>query len=117
MFLALATSRGRAPIDRRLSPPDRSWCSDLEHRNAAGIPEDFQFATKPQPAEEMIVAALDAQITATWVTGDEAYGHDVATPLPHHLQQPLELLHPQPRERLHPHGIDPQHPTHTREMS
>ncbi len=40
----------------------------------------------------------------------------VTTPLPHHLQQPLELPHPQPGERLHPQRISPQHPSHTREM-
>lgn len=34
----------------------------------------MQFATKPRLAAEMINAALDAQLTASWVTGDEAYG-------------------------------------------
>ncbi|MEV7864495.1 IS701 family transposase [Streptomyces hirsutus] len=76
VFLALATSRGRALIDRRLYLPEHSWCSDPERRHAAGIPEDIQFATKPQLAGEMIAAALDAGITASWVTGDEAYGQD-----------------------------------------
>ncbi|MEU3394895.1 hypothetical protein ABZ863_31575 [Saccharomonospora sp. NPDC046836] len=36
----------------------------------------MQFATKPRLAPEMIAAAPDAGITASWVTGDEAYGHD-----------------------------------------
>ncbi|WDV34653.1 hypothetical protein OIM90_31635 [Streptomyces sp. AD16] len=36
----------------------------------------MQFATKPRLASEMIAAAPDAGITASWVTGDEAYGHD-----------------------------------------
>ena len=40
------------------------------------MPEDLPFATKPWLAEEMIVAALDAGVTASWVTGDEAYGQD-----------------------------------------
>ncbi|MFJ1548080.1 IS701 family transposase [Streptomyces sp. NPDC088246] len=76
VFLALATSRGRALIDRRLYLPEHSWCSDPERRHAAGVPEDIQFATKPQLAGEMIAAALEAGITASWVTGDEAYGQD-----------------------------------------
>ncbi len=76
VFLALATSRGRALIDRRLYLPEHSWCSDPERRLAAGIPEGIQFATKPQLAGEMITGALDAGITASWVTGDEAYGQD-----------------------------------------
>ncbi len=36
----------------------------------------MQFATKPRLAQEMIAAALDAGITASWATGDEAYGQD-----------------------------------------
>ncbi|OAH12443.1 IS701 family transposase [Streptomyces jeddahensis] len=76
VFLALATSRGRALIDRRLYLPEHSWSTDPERRNTAGIPETVQFATKPRLAEEMIEAALDAGIGASWVTGDEAYGQD-----------------------------------------
>ncbi|WP_307822012.1 IS701 family transposase [Streptomyces coffeae] len=78
VFLALATSRGRALIDRWLYLPEHSWCNDLERRHAAGIPEEVQFTTKPRLAAEMIEAALDAGITASWVTGDEAYGQDPA---------------------------------------
>jgi SRSO17 transposase len=63
-------------IDRRLYLPEHSWCSDPERRHRAGIPKDIQFATKPQRAGEMIAAALEAGITASWVTGDEAYGQD-----------------------------------------
>ncbi|WP_406182870.1 IS701 family transposase [Streptomyces canus] len=76
VFLALATERGRALIDRRLYLPEHSWSDDPERRTAAGIPETVQFATKPRLASEMIAAALDAGITASWVTGDEAYGQD-----------------------------------------
>ncbi|MET9869565.1 IS701 family transposase [Streptomyces sp. NPDC006386] len=76
VFLAYATERGRALIDRRLYLPERSWCSDPERRRAAGVPEDLPFATKPRLAEEMIFTALDAGVTASWVTGDEAYGQD-----------------------------------------
>lgn len=38
VFLAYATERGRALIDRRLYLPEHSWCSDPERRDAAGIP-------------------------------------------------------------------------------
>lgn len=74
VFLALATSRGRALINRRLYLPEHSWSHDPERHTAAGIPEMAQFATKPRLASEIITAALDAGITASWVTGDEAYG-------------------------------------------
>uniref|UniRef100_UPI0026B0D86B transposase n=1 Tax=Streptomyces marianii TaxID=1817406 RepID=UPI0026B0D86B len=36
----------------------------------------MQFATKPRLASGMIAATPDAGITASWVTGDEAYGQD-----------------------------------------
>ncbi|MEZ3181801.1 IS701 family transposase [Streptomyces pimonensis] len=76
VFLAYATSRGRALIDRRLYLPERSWCGDAERRRAAGIADETEFATKPRLAWEMIAAALDAGVEAPWVTGDEAYGQD-----------------------------------------
>ncbi|MGA5341832.1 IS701 family transposase [Streptomyces variabilis] len=78
VFLAYATSRGRALIDRRLYLPEQSWCGDAERRQAAGIPDEVRFATKPRLAWEMIAAALDTGVEAPWVTvtGDEAYGQD-----------------------------------------
>jgi SRSO17 transposase len=76
VFLAYATSRGRALIDRRLYLPEHSWCSDAQRRQAAGVPEEVEFATKPRLAWQMIAAALDAGVRAPWVTGDEVYGQD-----------------------------------------
>lgn len=84
VFLAYASSRGRALIDRRLYLPEHTWCHDTERRTRAGIPEEIQFATKPRLAGQMIAAALDAGISASWVTGDEAYGQDP------HLRAALE---------------------------
>ncbi len=76
VFLAYATSRGRALVDRRLYLPEHFWCTDPVRRQAAGIPDEVRFATKPRLAWEMIAAALDAGVEAPWVTGDEAYGQD-----------------------------------------
>ncbi|MCZ7430183.1 transposase [Streptomyces sp. WMMC1477] len=76
VFLAYATNRGRALIDRRLYLPEQSWCANPERRRAAGIPEEARFATKPRLACEVIAAALDAGIQTAWVTGDEAYGQN-----------------------------------------
>ncbi|MFI9366640.1 IS701 family transposase [Kitasatospora sp. NPDC053057] len=76
VFLAYASSRGRALIDRRLYLPDASWCQDTERRTRAGVPDQTKFATKPTLAGQMITAALDAGIGASWATGDEAYGQD-----------------------------------------
>ncbi|MFE4975386.1 IS701 family transposase, partial [Kitasatospora sp. NPDC056651] len=76
VFLAYASPRGRALIDRRLYLPEESWCADARRRQEAGIPEHAVFATKPKLAREMIAAALDAGTPAGWVTGDEVYGQD-----------------------------------------
>nr|WP_159393135.1 transposase [Streptomyces sp. SAT1] len=53
-------------IGRRPCLPERSWSHDPERRREAGIPQDVQFATKLRLAWEMIEAALDAGITASW---------------------------------------------------
>nr|WP_094745379.1 IS701 family transposase [Kitasatospora aureofaciens] len=78
VFLAYASSRERALIDRRLYLPDASWCQDAERRTRAGVPDRTKFATKPTLAGQMITAALDAGTGASWATGDEAYGQGPA---------------------------------------
>ena len=76
VFLAYASERGRALIDRRLYLPEHTWCEDSERRSGSGVPEDVEFATKPRLALQMIEAALDAGCPSSWVTGDEVYGQD-----------------------------------------
>jgi SRSO17 transposase len=78
VFLSYASPRGRALIDRRLYLPATSWCADPDRCAAAGIPEDVEFATKPELAAEMVTAALDAQVPASWVAADEVYGANTA---------------------------------------
>lgn len=73
VFLTYASSKGHAPIDRRLYLPEE-WCEDMERRLAAGVPENVIFQTKPQMALEMIQSATEAGVSYTWVTGDCAYG-------------------------------------------
>ncbi|MDQ0945743.1 transposase [Streptomyces sp. V1I1] len=63
VFLAYASSRAPALIDRRLYLPEHSWCSDAERRSAAGIPDDVAFATKPRLSWQTIAAALDTGVT------------------------------------------------------
>jgi SRSO17 transposase len=74
VFLAYAVpGRARALIDRELYVP-RSWTADRRRCEAAGIPEDTGFATKPQLAKAMIERALSAGLPFAWFTADEAYG-------------------------------------------
>lgn len=51
VFLAYATVRGRAFIDRALYLPEEEWASDEQRREAAGV-------------------------AASWMVGDEVYGDD-----------------------------------------
>ncbi|SDK62492.1 SRSO17 transposase [Nonomuraea maritima] len=76
VFLAYATARGRALVDRRLYLPEHSWLADPARCAQAGVPEEAAFATKPALAAEMIAAALDTGLSARWVSGDEVYGQD-----------------------------------------
>jgi SRSO17 transposase len=75
VFLAYASPRGRTFLDRELYLP-REWAEDRERREAAGVPADVEFATKPQLAQRLLERALAAGVPAAWVTGDEVYGRD-----------------------------------------
>jgi SRSO17 transposase len=75
VFLAYDSPLGRALIDRKLYLP-RSWTDDRSRCQAAGVPDEVGFATKPQLARAMLERALDAGVAARWVTADEAYGQD-----------------------------------------
>jgi SRSO17 transposase len=77
VFLAYASPRGRTFIDRELYLP-RAWTDDPGRCKAARVPEEVGFRTKPQLARVMLQRALDAEVPATWVTADEAYGGDPA---------------------------------------
>src|SRR3978361_313626 len=46
VFLAYASSKGHALIDRELYLP-KDWCEDADRRAAAAIPDAVNFATKP----------------------------------------------------------------------
>lgn len=71
--LGYAAPGGHALIDRELYLP-RSWTSDPERCQAAGIAEETAFATKPQPAQRMTERAVTAGVPFAWITGDEANG-------------------------------------------
>jgi SRSO17 transposase len=73
VFLAYATPAGRTLLDRELYLP-KAWTEDRARCREAGIPEQVQFATKPELAMRMLDRALDAEVPAGWVTGDEVYG-------------------------------------------
>ena len=73
VYLGYAAPGGHALIDRELYLP-KSWAGDPARREAAGIPEDVGFATKPQLARRMIERAAAAKVPFSWIAGDEVYG-------------------------------------------
>jgi SRSO17 transposase len=75
VFLAYASPRGRAFLDRALYLP-KGWTQDPGRREDAGIPEAVAFATKGDLAQTMLARAFAAGVPAAWVTGDELYGND-----------------------------------------
>ena len=79
MFLAYASPKGRALVDRELYLP-RSWTGDGQRLAAAGVPEGTGFRTKPQLLQLMIERAATAGIPFGWVTADEAYGDNGPVP-------------------------------------
>jgi SRSO17 transposase len=72
-FLAYASARGHALIDRELYLPE-SWTADRDRCRAAGVPDEVGFATKPRQAMAMLDRAFAAGAPFGWVTADEAYG-------------------------------------------
>jgi SRSO17 transposase len=72
-FLAYASDRGHALIDRELYLPE-SWTSDRDRCRGAGIPDEVEFTTKPRQGMVMLARAFDAGVPFGWVTADEAYG-------------------------------------------
>jgi SRSO17 transposase len=83
VFLAFAGRKGYALLDRELYLP-KEWAGDADRREAARVPKDVAFATKPQLAERMLKRAWKAGVKAAWVTGDAVYGNDV------HFRRTLE---------------------------
>jgi SRSO17 transposase len=75
VFLAYASPKGRALVDRELYLP-KSWTEDRDRCREAGVPDDVQFSSKTDLARLMLGRALDAGVPAAWVTADEAYGKE-----------------------------------------
>jgi SRSO17 transposase len=73
VFLAYASRRGQAFIDRELYLPEE-WIQDAGRREQAGIPEGAAMRTKPEIAKDMLGRALDAGVGAAWVLADSVYG-------------------------------------------
>lgn len=75
VFLAYRSDLGHALIDRELYLP-KCWAEDTDRCEAAGVPGEISFATKPAIARKMLMRACEGGLEASWVTADEVYGSD-----------------------------------------
>src|SRR5215211_6754981 len=62
LFMAYASVKGTALIDRALYLPKLEWADNMGRRKAAGVPEQIRYATKPQIATRMLARALAAKV-------------------------------------------------------
>ncbi len=75
VFLAYASRRGHALIDRALYLPE-TWAFDAARRVEAGVPEEVSFITKPKLGQAMLKRAFAAGVPCAWVVSDSLYGAD-----------------------------------------
>ena len=73
VFVAYASNKGAAFVDRALYLPREEWADDPARRAEAGVPGEARFATKGELAKEMLGRAFDAGVPAWWVVADTVY--------------------------------------------
>ena len=73
--LSVATWGSSLPIAYQLYLPE-VWASDKKRSNAAGVPEDVEFQTKPQIALDQIRDAVRQDVPRGVVVADAGYGVD-----------------------------------------
>lgn len=76
VFLAYASPKGHALIDRELYLP-LSWIEDRERCREAGIADSVHFQTKCELAQKMIERIWQAHIPISWVVADTVYGSNL----------------------------------------
>jgi SRSO17 transposase len=73
VFATYVSHCGHAFIDRALYLP-KSWTSDPARMNAAHVPAETSFATKPTLAVQMIMRSITSGVPFAWVAADSVYG-------------------------------------------
>ena len=73
VFAAYASRHGHAFLDRALYLP-KSWTDAPARLEAAHVPAEVEFATKPRLARRMVERAIAAGVPFAWVAADSVYG-------------------------------------------
>ncbi|MDR5785227.1 IS701 family transposase [Caballeronia sp. LP003] len=75
--LSVATTEASLPVAYQLYLP-QEWADDPERRRLAGVPEEIEFATKPQIAIAQLREARQSGAPNGVVLADAGYGNDTA---------------------------------------
>lgn len=73
VFASYVSRHGHAFIDRALYLP-KEWTDDRRRLKAVHVPNNVEFATKPQIARRMITRAIAAKVPFSFVATDTVYG-------------------------------------------
>ena len=68
-------ARGTVPLGWALYLP-QDWCTNLERRRKAKIPDEVEFKTKPELGVELVERASGWDVPKAPVLGDHAYGEN-----------------------------------------
>jgi SRSO17 transposase len=72
VFLAYVSSKGHAPLDRRLYLP-KDWADDPTRRQACHVPEEVNYQKTWEIAADLL-ARSGAEVPHGWVVGDDEFG-------------------------------------------
>jgi len=75
VFLGYASPKGHTLLDRELYLPVE-WVVEQARRDAAKVPPNVDFETKPELAQQMLKRAWAAGVPLAFVTADTVYGQD-----------------------------------------
>jgi SRSO17 transposase len=75
VYCSFATNAGHALVAASPYLP-AEWATDEARRQQAGVPEEVEFATKPELGRRLLADLHAEGRLPGWVTGDEVYGRD-----------------------------------------
>lgn len=75
VYCSFATAAGHALVGARPYLPAQ-WAGDAARRDAAGVPAELEFATKPELGRQILADLHAERRLPGWVSGDEVYGRD-----------------------------------------
>ncbi|MFC4859506.1 IS701 family transposase [Actinophytocola glycyrrhizae] len=72
VYCSYATPGGHALVGARIYVPEEQIT--VEHRAVLGIPDDVEFKTKSQLAQDILADMIADATIPPWIAGDEVYG-------------------------------------------